>query len=468
MCFEVIIGIEIHCELKTKTKMFSSSKVDANAEANTCVNEIDLAHPGTLPTINKEAVQLAIKACSATNCSIDRLLKFDRKNYYYSDLPKGFQITQQFFPIGSNGFVKIGKENKKIRINRIHLEEDTAKQYHLEETLIDYNRAGVALIEIVSEADIRNAQEACEYVETIRSMMYYLNVSDVKMEEGSLRCDVNISLRPFGYDGYGPKVEIKNLNSISNVAKAIEYEVKRQTKQILNNEEIIQETRRYDETEKVTKSMRKKEGSVDYKYFPEPNLVPTLIDENWMNEVIQNMEELPNQRKNRYMNQCLLSEYDSSLLIANKDLADLFDDVCQYSNEFKLITNWIMGEYSSYINKTKEHKLDSKQFAILINMIASKEISSKQAKEIFEEIMQGKQTKQVIEEKGMQQISDSSKVQELINQVLDQNQQSIDDYNNGKDRALKYLVGQIMKQSKGQVNPQMANDLLVEALKNRS
>ncbi len=467
MCFEVIIGIEIHCELKTKTKMFSSAKVDANAQPNTCVNEIDLAHPGTLPTINKEAVQLAIKACSATNCSIDRLLKFDRKNYYYSDLPKGFQITQQFYPIGQNGFVEIGSNRKKIRINRIHLEEDTAKQYHLEETLIDYNRAGVPLIEIVSEADIRSSEEACQYVEAIRSMMYYLNVSDVKMEEGSLRCDVNISLRPFGYEGYGPKVEIKNLNSISNVAKSIEYEIKRQSKMILNNEEIVQETRRYDESEKVTKSMRKKEGSVDYKYFPEPNLVPTLIDENWMNEVIEQMEELPEQRKQRYIAQCELSEYDASLLIANKELADLFDEVSQYSKQYKLITNWIMGEYSSYINKTKDHKLDAEQFAILIEMIVSKEISSKQAKEIFEEIMQGKKTKEVVSEKGMQQISDTSKVQELINQVLENNQQSIDDYKNGKDRALKYLVGQIMKESKGQVNPQMANELLLEALKNR-
>lgn len=467
--FEVIIGIEIHCELKTKAKMFSNARVDANASPNTCVNEIDLAHPGTLPTINQEAVALAVKACHATNCHIDPLLKFDRKNYYYSDLPKGFQITQQFHPIGSNGFVEIdlNQEKKKIRINRIHLEEDTAKQYHYDETLIDYNRAGVPLIEIVSEADIRSGEEACKYVEAIRSIMYYLHVSDVKMEEGSLRCDVNISLRPFGYNGYGTKVEVKNLNSISNVAKAIEYEIERQTRMILDGEAIIQETRRYDESEKATKTMRKKEGSIDYKYFPEPNLVPTLISQTFLQNVIDNMEELPQQRKMRYMNECNLNEYDASLLIANKDLADLFDEVSKHTNEYKLITNWIMGEYSSYINKTATYQLDPKELGVLINKVVSKEISTKQAKEVFEEIMQGATCDVVIKAKGMQQISDTTQIEALINQVLASNQQSIDDFKNGKDRALKFLVGQVMKESKGQVNPQLANELLLNALKSR-
>lgn len=469
MNFEVIIGIEIHCELKTNTKMFSSSPVNANADVNTCVNEIDLAHPGILPTINKNAVKLAIKTCAGLNCEIDPVLKFDRKNYYYSDLPKGFQITQQFFPIGKNGFIEIPlntNKTKKIRINRIHLEEDTAKQHHLEETFIDYNRAGVPLIEIVSEADIRSSEEAMRYVETIRSILEYLNVSDVKMEEGSMRCDINISLRPFGYDGYGTKVEIKNLNSISNIQKAIEYEIKYQEKAILSGEPIIQCTKRYDEAAKITKIMRKKEGAVDYRYFPEPNIVPTQIDLEWIKTIQAQMEELPNAKKQRYLTVCGLSEYDSDVLISDKKLAALFDETIKHTNQYKLVANWIMGEFSAYVNKNGTHNLLVVEFVHLIEKLATNEISSKQAKIIFEEIMQGKTTESVIKEKGMQQINDNTAIEALIVKVLAENEQSIIDYRNGKDRAFKYLVGQIMKESKGQVNPKLANELLLKALDN--
>lgn len=468
MNFEVIIGIEIHCELKTNTKMFSSSAVNTNAEVNTCVNEIDLAHPGILPSINKNAVKLAIKACTGLNCEIDPVLKFDRKNYFYSDLPKGFQITQQFFPIGKNGFVEIEiakNQTKKIRINRIHLEEDTAKQHHLEKTFIDYNRAGVPLIEIVSEADIRSAYEAAKYVETIRSILEYLNVSDVKMEEGSMRCDINISLRPFGYNGFGTKVEIKNLNSISNIQKAIEYEIKLQEQLILANQEIVQSTKRYDEATKETKIMRKKEGAVDYRYFPEPNITPTKISLEWIQEIQNTMEELPQKKKQRYLKDYNLSEYDADVLIADKKLAFLFDETITHTSHYKLVANWITQDFSAYMNKNEQHSLNASELAILIEKIVANEISSKQAKIIFEEIMSGKKTEEVIIAKGMQQINDDTAIKDLIQKVLETNQQSIVDYHNGKDRALKYLVGQIMKESKGQVNPKLATELLLEVLK---
>lgn len=469
MNFEVIIGIEIHCELKTKTKMFSSAPVDATSSPNTNVNEIDLAHPGTLPSVNKEAVKLALKACHALNCEIDPLIKFDRKNYFYSDLPKGYQITQQFHPIGKNGSVNIdvNGESKKVRINRIHMEEDTAKQYHLESTCIDYNRAGTPLIEIVSEADIRSGEEACRYIEAIRAILLYLNVSDVKMEEGSLRCDVNISLRPYGYAGFGIKTEIKNLNSISNVQKAIDYEIVRQSKLLLRNEVIEQETRRYDEATKTTVTMRKKEGAIDYRYFPEPNIVPILLSESFIQDVYANMEELPDVKKARWINQCGLSDYDAAILIANKSLGDLFDEVTKYSNAYKLCANWLIGEYTSYVNKNGASQLIPTELAKLVNLVEKNELSSKQAKQVFEQLMEGKFTDEVIKSLGIKQISDENAILSMIEAILLENAQSVEDYLNGKDRAIKHLIGQIMKQSKGQVNPQLANTLLVRCLEKR-
>ena len=295
MNYETVIGIEIHCELKTKTKMFSGAPVAFGKVANTCVNEIDLGHPGCLPCVNKEAVRLAIKAATALHCEIDTLVRFDRKNYYYSDLPKGFQITQQFHPIGSGGWLEIetSQGKKKIRLNRMHMEEDTAKQFHTQEgTLIDFNRAGTPLVEIVSEPDMRSGEEAAAYVEKLRMILLYLGVSDVKMEEGSMRCDVNISLRPEGSETFGVKTEIKNLNSISNVQKAIDAEVERQRAILEAGGEVEQATRRYDETQKTTIMMRKKEGNVDYKYFPEPNIFPIRLDDRWIADIQEHLEDV--------------------------------------------------------------------------------------------------------------------------------------------------------------------------------
>ncbi len=474
MKYETVIGIEIHCELKTKTKMFSSAPVAFGEVANTCVNEVDLGHPGTLPCVNKEAVRLAVKAATALRCDIDPLVKFDRKNYYYSDLPKGFQITQQFHPIGRNGCITIETEDgkKDIRINRIHMEEDTAKQFHSDAgTLIDFNRAGTPLVEIVSEADMRSGSEAAAYVEKLRTLLYYLGVSDVKMEEGSMRCDVNVSIRPVGSTAFGTKTEVKNLNSISNVQKAIDAEVERQIQLVENGEKVEQATRRYDETQKTTILMRKKEGNVDYKFFPEPNITPIRLSDEWISEIQENMEELPDERKARYMGQNELSAYDADVLVSNRELSDFYDEVIKHTKAYKKAANWVIVELSAALNKANIKPADNpckaEYLADMINMVEAQEISGKQAKVVFEEIMKGKDPKKVVEEKGMKQMSDASELLAMINTVLDNNPQSIEDFKNGKDRAVGFLVGQVMKASKGQANPAMTNKLIQEELKKR-
>lgn len=474
MNYEVVIGIEIHCELKTNTKMFSGAPVTFAQEPNTCTNEIDLGMPGILPSVNKEAVAKAIRACSALHCKIDPLVKFDRKNYYYSDLPKGFQITQQFYPIGSNGHItiQVGEQEKIVRINRIHMEEDTAKQFHTYGgSLIDFNRAGTPLVEIVSEPDMRSGKEAAAYVEKLRNILYYLGVSDVKMEEGSMRCDVNISLRPMGSETFGVKSEIKNLNSISNVQKAIEYEIKRQSELLDANEVVEQATRRFDEATNTTILMRKKEGDVDYKYFPEPNIFPIRLADEWVQNIIDTLPELPEQRFETYTQKYGLSEYDANQLVQNKEMSDFYNEVVQHTSEYKLAANWVIVEMMAYLNKNYisliDNKLNPEYLAQMIAMITKQEISGKQAKVVFEEMMLGKDPKQIVEEKGMKQVSDPNAILDLVTQVLDANPQSIEDFKNGKDRAVGFLVGQVMKMSKGQANPAATNKMIVEELKKR-
>ncbi|MCI5773565.1 MAG: Asp-tRNA(Asn)/Glu-tRNA(Gln) amidotransferase subunit GatB [Erysipelotrichaceae bacterium] len=470
MEYDVVIGIEIHCELKTATKMFSSAPCVFGAKANTCVNEVDLGHPGTMPCVNKEAVKKAIQICTALHLEIDPLVKFDRKNYYYSDLPKGFQITQQFHPIGKNGYIMIDVEGekKKIRINRIHMEEDTAKQFHLNDiSLIDYNRAGTPLVEIVSEPDMQNGKEAAAYVEALRQTLYYLGVSDVKMEEGSMRCDVNVSLKPKGSNVFGTKNEIKNLNSIANVQKAIDYEVARQKELLEKGEKIEQATRRYDENLKETVLMRKKEGNVDYKFFPEPNIFPIMLDANWIKKIQEELPELPDVRKERYAKEYGLNDYDISVLIANKELADTYEKVMKTAKNPKMACNWMLSDVSAWINKNNGSfaKINCEYLGQLINMVDAKEISNSQAKDIvLPEVMQDKDPKAIVEAKGLKQVSDSSAILAIVKEVLAEQTQSVEDYKNGKDRALKFMVGQVMKKSKGQANPQMANQLLLEEL----
>lgn len=473
MKYETVIGIEIHCELKTATKMFSPAPVSFAKHPNSCVNEIDLAHPGTLPSLNKNAVRQAIKACAALNLRIDPLIRFDRKNYYYPDLSKGFQITQQFHPIGSEGFVLISTSQgeKKVRINRLHMEEDTAKQFHYAtETWIDYNRAGTPLVEIVSEPDMRNAEEAVAYVEKLRAILYYLGVSDVKMEEGSLRCDINISLRPEGSSEYGVKTEIKNLNSLNNIKIAIEAEVQRQSALLDSGEGVQQATRRYDDVAKTTVLMRKKEGSVDYKYFPEPNIPPVRLSQSWIQEIIDTLPELPEARYERYLS-IGLSEYDAKILTQNKDLSDFYDEVVKFTKHSKIAANWCISEVLAVIDPlllfTPRNKLTPENLATMINGIQDGIISSKQAKEVFPHMINGEPFAEVVERLGLKQVSDTDGLLVIIEETLDQQPQSVIDFHNGKDRALGFIVGQVMKKTKGQANPALTNKLVSEALQKR-
>ncbi len=474
MEYDVVVGLEIHLELKTATKMFSSSPYAFKDPANSDTGEVDLAHPGTLPCVNKEAVRKAIEACTALNLTIDPLIRFDRKNYYYSDLPKGYQITQQFHPIGRNGYIEIFVDGKykKIRINRIHMEEDTAKQFHLfDETLIDYNRAGVPLLELVSEPDMASGEEAALYLEKLRQTLNYLEVSDVKMEEGSMRCDVNVSIKAKGSEVFGTKVEIKNLNSINNVKNAIDYEAHRQQKCLENGEAIIQETRRFDEKSQTTVSMRKKEGSVDYKYFPEPNIFPIRLSEDFIADIQKNMPELPDAKFKRYVNDFGLSDYDADLIIANKNLCAYFDEIMQEKVNAKLTANLLSSELSGILSKNNlsfaDNPISANHFAALVKMIDKGEVSSKQGKEILNEMLKGEDPESIAKEKGMKQLSDESAILAIVTSVLDDNPQSISDFKNGKDRALGYLVGQVMKRSKGQANPKLANELVTKELAKR-
>lgn len=472
MEYDVTIGIEIHCELKTRTKMFSGAPCSFGRQANTCVNEIDLAMPGTLPTLNMEGVVKAIQACTAFHLTIDPLVKFDRKNYYYSDLAKGYQITQQFHPIGKNGYVLIQtpEGEKKIRINRIHMEEDTAKQFHLSKvTLLDFNRSGTPLIEIVSEPDMASGQEAQAYVEALRQTLYYIGVSDVKMEEGSMRCDVNISLAPKGSGTLGTKNEIKNLNSISNIGKAVDFEVARQ-KKILDEGGVIEQcTRRFDEKLGETVLMRHKEGAVDYKYFPEPNILPIRLDADWIRQIQASMPELPSMRKERYAAVYGLGAHDVEVLVANKKMSEFFEETMKYAKNAKAVCNWLLQDVQGWLNKQSVRIEDSalrpQALAELIGMIDDGSVSGKQAKDLLDAVMNGNSPKEAAKEMGLEQVSDTGALEALVRTVLEANPQAVADFAAGKDRAVGFLVGQVMKASKGKANPALVNDIVKTMVK---
>ncbi len=475
MEYEAVIGLEIHVETKTKSKMFSSSPVDYQAAPNTLVTPLDLAHPGTLPQVNKQAVVNAIRVCHALNMEIDETLHFDRKNYFYSDLPKGFQITQDKRPIGKKGYLdlEIDGVTRRIRVNRLHMEEDTAKQLHLVDyTLIDYNRAGIPLVEIVSEPDIRTGKEAAKYVELIREIVTFTDVSDGKMEEGSLRCDVNISIRPKGQSQFGTKVEVKNLNSISNIEKVVEIEIERQKQVIENGGTVIQETRRYDDDLKTTIGMRVKSSAVDYKYFPEPNLVPIYIGRKFIDDVIGQCPELPTTKRHRYANQFNLSQFDIDVLLLDRKVCEFFDEVAKHTTNYKLIANLMNSEIAAFLNKNNQKitdlKLSPLNLAKTVDMIASGKISNKQARTILEHLFVEDQDPQQIATKlNMVQISDEGAILSLVNSVLDENPSVIEDYKNGKDRAFGFLVGVLMKKSQGKINPSMASKILKEEIEKR-
>lgn len=474
MEYDVTIGIEIHCQLKTDTKMFSGAPTSFGRKANTCVNEIDLGMPGVLPEVNREAVKKAVMACTALHLDIDPLVKFDRKNYYYSDLPKGFQITQQFHPIGRNGYVEIETSGgkKKIRINRIHMEEDTAKQFHLTKfSLLDFNRAGTPLIEIVSEPDMHSGEEAEAYVEALRQTLYYIGVSDCRMEEGSMRCDTNVSISPKGSGVLGTKNEIKNLNSISHIGKAVNYEIERQKKLLEAGEKVLQETRRFDEKSGETVLMRRKEGNVDYKFFPEPNIFPIRLSDEWIKDIQDNMPELPQARKERYRSEYGLSDHDISILISNKEMSDYFETVTKFTSNAKSACNWLLSDISAWLN-THETTIDQAQLnpenlAKLIAMIDDGKISNAQAKKLVDDLMAGKDPEAAAKEKGLQQVSDTGAIAAMVNEVMDANPQAIEDFRNGKSRAVGFIVGQVMKKSRGQANPGMVSRMVNEELAKR-
>ena len=474
MEYDVTIGIEIHCQLKTTTKMFSGAPTSFGRKANTCVNEIDLGMPGTLPEVNKEAVRKAVMACTALHLEIDPLVKFDRKNYYYSDLPKGFQITQQFHPIGRNGYVEIETKagKKKIRINRIHMEEDTAKQFHLSKlSLIDFNRAGTPLIEIVSEPDMHSGEEAEAYVEALRQTLYYIGVSDCRMEEGSMRCDTNVSISPKGSGVLGTKNEIKNLNSISHIGKAVDFEIERQKKLLEAGEKVLQETRRYDDKTGETVMMRRKEGNVDYKFFPEPNIFPIRLSDEWIRDIQENMLELPQARKARYESEYGLSDHDIGILIANKEMSDYFETVTKYTKNAKSACNWLLSDISAWLNAHEltidKADLDPQMLAKLIAMIDDGKISNAQAKKLVDDLMEGKDPETAAEEKGLKQVSDEGAIAAMVNEIMDANPQAIEDFRNGKSRAVGFIVGQVMKKSRGQANPGMVSKMVNAELTKR-
>ncbi|MBC5636289.1 Asp-tRNA(Asn)/Glu-tRNA(Gln) amidotransferase subunit GatB [Ornithinibacillus sp. BX22] len=476
MNFETIIGLEVHVELKTKSKIFSPSPNAFGAEPNTNVNPIDLGYPGVLPVLNEEAVNFAMKAAMALNCEIATHTKFDRKNYFYPDNPKAYQISQFDQPIGEHGWIEIevGGKKKKIGITRVHLEEDAGKLTHGEDgySYVDFNRQGTPLIEIVSEPDMRTPEEAYAYLEKLKTIIQYTGVSDVKMQEGSLRCDANISLRPYGQDKFGTKTELKNLNSFAFVQKGLEFEEKRQEKVLLSGGEILQETRRFDEKTKETILMRVKEGSDDYRYFPEPDLVPLYIDEAWKERIKNEIPELPDARKQRYITDLGLPEYDAAVLTGSKEMADFFEETIQNGADIKQASNWLMGEVSGYMNKHYKElhdlALTPESLGKMINLIENGTISSKIAKKVFAELVEkGGDPEEIVKAKGLVQISDEGQLREVITGILNENEQSIIDYKNGKDRALGFLVGQVMKATKGQANPPMVNKILIEEMNKR-
>ena len=471
MNFEAIIGIEIHVEMKTKTKMFSASPNRFGATPNTLVTPVDMAFPGTLPVVNKQAVINAIRVSNALNMEIDHELWFDRKNYFYSDLPKGYQITQDKRPIGKEGYVEIETVNgiKKIGIERLHMEEDTCKQLHMADyTLIDYNRAGTPLVEIVSKPEMRNGEEAMKYVEQIRSIVIYSGVSDGKMEEGSLRCDVNISLRPIGDEKFGTKVEIKNLNSLANVQRAIDFEMKRQSEILLSGGVVEQETRRFDETKKETVLMRKKTDAVDYKYFTEANITPIKLSDEFVNNAIKTCPELASSKEIRYISMGLTKE-EARQILMSVDMVKYFEDCLKYTNQIKSVWNFVTGDIASYLNKNSvsiaNFIVEPNNIVKLLSLVEKGEISYAQARKIFEEMTKNNEDPLVLQEKmGLKQNSNEDEIRKMCEEAVDANPQSIVDFKNGKGRALGFLVGQVMKISKGKANPQMVSKIIGEIL----
>ncbi len=470
--WEPVIGLEIHAQLLTESKMFSPDSTAFGGADNENTDPVSLGLPGALPVLNQRAVEFAIRTGLALNCAIREKSVFARKNYFYPDLPKGYQISQYDEPICEKGYVEyfLDGEIRKVSIERAHLEEDAGKSLHTGDfTLINLNRAGVPLLEIVSGPDMRSPAEAAEYARTVRGILRYLNVCDGNLEEGSLRCDCNVSVRKKGEKKFGTKVELKNINSFRFVEKAIEYEIQRQIECKESNEPIVQETRLYDSTKNRTFSMRAKEEAHDYRYFPDPDLLPVRVDQSLLQKIKDDLPELPLARAQRF--QALgLPAYDSFVLTVEKDLADYFEEVARISKNPKAASNWVMTELLRELNEAKldvqKSPIAAQKLGELINMIESKEISGKMAKEVFAEMWKTqKAPAEIVKSKGMAQITDTSAIEKIVDDVMAQNAQAVADYRGGKTKLLGFFVGQVMKASKGQANPDMVNQILSTKLK---
>ncbi len=472
--YEVIIGLEVHSELSTKTKIFCNCPAEFGGAPNTHTCPICMAMPGTLPVLNEKVVEYAVKAGLATNCEISRDSKNDRKNYFYPDLPKAYQISQFDKPLCEKGYIDIETEEgkKRIRLTRIHIEEDAGKLNHDElggGTLVDLNRAGVPLIEIVSEPDLNSAFEVEQYLRKLKSILEYIEVSDCKMQEGSLRADVNVSVRKKGETKLGTRTEMKNMNSFRSISRAIEYEVDRQIDVIEDGGVITQETLRWDDVSGKTFPMRDKEDAQDYRYFPDPDLVAIKLSEEYIENVKNTLPELPESRKERYLTEYSLSEKDAKLITSSKYLSDLFEDTIKVCNNPKAVNNWIISDISRILNETEiepiEIPFDSNQLGKLIILIDKGTISSSIGKKVLQELFEcPKDPEVIIKEKGWIQISDEGAIKEVVIKILEQNAQSVADYKAGKDKALGFLVGQAMKETKGKANPQMLNKMFIEEL----
>ena len=472
--YEVVIGLEVHAELSTKTKIFCSCPTAFGAAPNTHTCPICMAMPGTLPVLNEKVVEYAVKAGLATNCEISRNSKNDRKNYFYPDLPKAYQISQFDKPLCEHGYVEIDTKEgkKKIRITRIHIEEDAGKLNHDEfggGSLVDLNRAGVPLIETVSEPDIRSAEEAESYLRKLKSIFEYIEVSDCKMQEGSLRADVNVSVKKKTDTKLGTRTEMKNMNSFRSIVRAIEYEVDRQIDILEDGGTITQETLRWDDVSGKTFPMRDKEDAQDYRYFPDPDLVAIKLSEEYIQNIKDNLPELPESRKQRYLEEYNLSEKDAKLLTSSKYLSDLFEGAVKVCNNPKAVNNWIISDISRILNETETEPIsipfDSNQLGKLVILIDKGTISSSIGKKVLVELFENpRDPEDIIKEKGWIQISDEGAIKEVVLKILENNPQSIADYKGGKDKALGFLVGQAMKETKGKANPQMLNKMFLEEL----
>ncbi|MEN6469432.1 MAG: Asp-tRNA(Asn)/Glu-tRNA(Gln) amidotransferase subunit GatB [Smithella sp.] len=474
MEFETVIGLEVHAQMLTDTKIFCNCSTKFGGAPNSHACPVCLGMPGVLPVLNKKVVEYGMKMALATNCTINPSNSFARKNYFYPDLPKGYQISQYAYPLAEHGYILVeaNGEQKKIGITRIHMEEDAGKLIHDENnpsSYVDLNRTGVPLIEIVGEPDLRSPEEAAEYLKRLHEILVYLEICDGNMEEGSFRCDANVSIRPVGQKEFGTRTELKNMNSFRNVQRALEYEVKRQQYLVENGQKIIQESRLWDDAQGVTTSMRSKEEAHDYRYFPDPDLVPVLVDEAWIAGIREELPELPQVKRERFVKEYQIPAYDAGVLTADKALALYYEDVVKLCGKPKQVSNWVMGDVLRFLNEDKRDirqcPITAQSLADMIQLIEEGAISGKMAKDVIDEMYKtGKPPQEIIKEKGLAQITDEGELVKTITAIIEANPNQLKDYRGGKEKLFGFFVGQVMKATQGKANPQLVNDLLKKML----